>query len=451
MFKFLFKLTKLTPFSRLFKSSLFKKIFLNVSWALLGKLFNMIGTLLMGIFIARYLGVEKYGLYRYVIAFVTISSVLAIFGTDNIIIRELSKNRLSNLTTMGSSFFLRLTTSILTIIIVNVFAIFYEADKLTIILINIYSLSLLSIPIDVLSVYFKSILKNEFIVKAEIIRTITTLIIKILLIVFEFNIIWFISISVADILLPSLLCLYFFKKYKFLVGKWKASLKYVIFLGKESIPLLGSSIAAIISLQADQILLKNYLNNEAVAQYAVAYNFLSVILFLPQIVGITFAPILVEFKNQSISKFNENMQLFSDFVFWGTFLISGFVCLISTWLVPLLYGVEYSVAGEILTILVWKCIFVSMGVVSGYWIVINGKQILLFYRDTLGCLINIVTNIFLIPKIGVFGAVWSALISYSVATYFSHYFILPLNSVLKIQNITIFRGLVNIKEFLIKK
>lgn len=46
----------------------------NVSWALIGKITNMLSALLVGIFVARYLGPEQYGLMNYVISFVSLSS-----------------------------------------------------------------------------------------------------------------------------------------------------------------------------------------------------------------------------------------------------------------------------------------------------------------------------------------------------------------------------------------
>ena len=68
-----------------------KTIFSNVAWSLGGKIINMASALLVGILVARYLGPENYGIMNYVISYVTIFSVIATFGMDNIEIREVSR------------------------------------------------------------------------------------------------------------------------------------------------------------------------------------------------------------------------------------------------------------------------------------------------------------------------------------------------------------------------
>lgn len=67
------------------------KVVRNVFWAVTGKIVTLFSTLIVGIFVARYLGPEQYGLMNYVISVVALFSVFATFGTTDIIIRELSK------------------------------------------------------------------------------------------------------------------------------------------------------------------------------------------------------------------------------------------------------------------------------------------------------------------------------------------------------------------------
>ena len=61
-----------------------QKVVKNLVWAVIGKIVTLLGSLLVGIFVARYLGPEQYGLMNYVISFVMLFQVLASFGMDNI-------------------------------------------------------------------------------------------------------------------------------------------------------------------------------------------------------------------------------------------------------------------------------------------------------------------------------------------------------------------------------
>ena len=84
------------------------KVVRNVFWAVTGKIVTLFSTLIVGIFVARYLGPEQYGLMNYVISIVTLFSVFSVFGTTEIIIRELSLKETEKETILGTSFLVRL-------------------------------------------------------------------------------------------------------------------------------------------------------------------------------------------------------------------------------------------------------------------------------------------------------------------------------------------------------
>ena len=46
------------------------RILKNVGWLVFGRIFRMVGALAVGIFVARYLGPEQFGLLSYAIAFI---------------------------------------------------------------------------------------------------------------------------------------------------------------------------------------------------------------------------------------------------------------------------------------------------------------------------------------------------------------------------------------------
>ena len=61
-----------------------EKVVRNIVWAVMGKVVTLLGGLLVGIFVARYLGPEQYGLMSYVMSYVALFQVLASFGMDQI-------------------------------------------------------------------------------------------------------------------------------------------------------------------------------------------------------------------------------------------------------------------------------------------------------------------------------------------------------------------------------
>lgn len=67
----------------------FMKYFKNTSWLFGEKILRMIMALFVGVWVARYLGPEKFGLLSYAQSFVALFSVVASLGLDGLVVREL--------------------------------------------------------------------------------------------------------------------------------------------------------------------------------------------------------------------------------------------------------------------------------------------------------------------------------------------------------------------------
>lgn len=63
----------------------------NMSWLLLEKVFRMAVGFTVGVYVARKLGPDNFGILNYAISFAAIFSILVNLGLDQILIRELVK------------------------------------------------------------------------------------------------------------------------------------------------------------------------------------------------------------------------------------------------------------------------------------------------------------------------------------------------------------------------
>ncbi len=70
----------------------FRRYFANTSWLFAEKILRMFVGLFVGIWVARYLGPEKYGLLSYAQSFVGFFTAIATLGLDGIVVRELVKD-----------------------------------------------------------------------------------------------------------------------------------------------------------------------------------------------------------------------------------------------------------------------------------------------------------------------------------------------------------------------
>ncbi len=77
-------------FSKAYSSG-FKRYFANTSWMMGEKVIRMVVALFVGVYVARYLGPERFGLLSYAGSFVGLFTALATLGLDGIMVRELVK------------------------------------------------------------------------------------------------------------------------------------------------------------------------------------------------------------------------------------------------------------------------------------------------------------------------------------------------------------------------
>ena len=63
------------------------KYFKNTSWLFAEKIIRMVVGLFVGVWVARYLGPEKFGLLSFVQSFVGLFTIFATLGLDVIVVR----------------------------------------------------------------------------------------------------------------------------------------------------------------------------------------------------------------------------------------------------------------------------------------------------------------------------------------------------------------------------
>ena len=427
----------------------------NVAWALTGKIVNMGGTLLVGILVARYLGPEKFGLMNYVISYVSIFTILSTFGLDNIEIRELSKKPERKNYILGTCLCIRLICACLALLLIILSLIIHKADKFTSTMILLYSITLFSSCFNLVRNYFTSIVKNEYVVKAEISRTLIGAILKIGLLWLKAPLEYFIIATIFDtILVASGYCFSYYK----IIGKirnWKFDKTLVPFLLRESFPLMLSGAAVIIYQRIDQVMIKNMIDDESVGYFATAGKFLELILFLPGILTQTVTPLLVKIRERGdFAEYEIKKRQFVSIVVWISIMLAIIVSFIAYPLIYFTFGIDYISAVPVLQIMAWKTVGMALSSSGGQIIIMEGIQKWAVIRNVIGCIICIGLNLMVIPQYGIVGSAWVTIITVIVSGTLANGLIPPYWKILRLQLYGLFYGwkeLVYIKSLIIKK
>ena len=411
-------------------SSLSNRSLNNIFWLLLDRAVRMGMGLLVGVWVARYLGPKDFGSLNYVISVVGIVSIFSTLGLDGILVNRILHFKKTEhtfkyeATIMGSAITLRVLGSFLSLLFVFIYFISTKSSEVG----SSGDLSWVFFWIS-MSVFFQSFDTVKYFFEARVISKNTVIAFfaafilssacKVVFIYQGYPVAYFAFTTFLESILSSVfvLSVYLLKKDEkplFLFSK-----KEALSLLKESWPLAFSTLAVLLYMKIDSVMIGRWLGTREVGIYGAALKMSEVWYFLPSIFVSTFFPRLFELFHTDINEFERKFTHLLRAFFWGAFTISILISFSSSHLIHLLYGNDYSESASILTIHIWTSIFVFWGVASNQWFIVNGLNNFLFYRTAWGALLNIVLNIILIPRVGAMGAAIATLISQSFVAFAS--------------------------------
>ena len=401
----------------------FMKYFYNTSWLFVERIFRMSIGIFIGIWMARYLGVEKFGIFSYAQSFVGLFAAISTLGLDGIVIRELVKEK-NEKVLLGTVFFLKLIGAFATLVFISIAINFTENESITNILIFIIASATIFQSFNVIDMYFQSIVLSKYIAYANIISQTISLLIKATLILYKAPLIAFAYAVLFDSIILAFWYIYFFFKYsKFTFFNFRFNRKIAIFLLKSSWPLILSGIVISIYMKIDQVMIKEMLGNKAVGLYAAAVKLSQAWYFIPMLIASSLYPAIINAKEINEKIYYERLQKLYDFMVWISLVIAISMTFLSNWVVELLYGGQYNEAGNVLKIHIWAGIFVALGVVRGKWIIVENLQKYTPIYLLIGLILNILFNYFYIPKYGIEGAAYATLIAQAGGTLIAPLFI----------------------------
>jgi PST family polysaccharide transporter len=395
------------------------KIIDNVGWLFFDRIFRLGVGLFIGVWLARYLGPEQYGILSFSTAFVGLFGTFAMLGLQNVVVRDLVIDPEETNTTLGTAAALQLIGGLFAFAVLSVFICFLRPDDtLTRLLVVILGSTLVFKAADFTKYWFEARVQSKYTVWMINVVFLFMVAVKIVLILLHSPLLAFVWALFAEGLLISvaLLCIYA------LQGPGLKGLHFKLSratsLLRDSWPLILTGVAIAIYMKIDQVMLGQVLGDEAVGIYSVAVRISEVWYFIPMAIVASVFPAILDAKKQSQDLYHRRLQQLYDLMVGLSLALAVPMTFLSDWVVELLFGEAYLQAGTVLAIHIWAAIFVFLGVASGKWILAENRQILSFQRALSGAVINIVLNWFFIPRFGIYGAAWATVISYAVSGMF---------------------------------
>jgi len=381
------------------------------------KLTRFFSTFLVGILLVRYLGADQFGQYSYALSIAALFGAISSLGLDRLTVRELLLRPADKENILGTVFLLRLSGSALAFVFSILFTFFLGDELITIIMVSVISFSFMFQSAFVVDFFFQSLVKSKYSAIPQIIGLLLSSIIKLLLILFHFQLIWFIFSVALESLLIGIGLFLSFKFQGLKISGWRFNLPMAKKMLSDSWPLILSGIAVSVYMKTGQIMVKKMLNVQELGYYSAAIRICESWYFLPVAISNSLFPAIMSAKSTSKEVYSNRIQKLYDLMSFLAISIAIPITIFSEDIIRLLYGQTFTPASGVLTIYVWAGISVFLGVASGQFLIAENLTKISFYRTLLGGFLNIVLNYLLIPKFGITGSALATLISYSFAVF----------------------------------
>ncbi len=391
------------------------KFFSNTIWIISGKVIQMALQLVVGMITARYLGPSNYGVIGYTASYIAFFTSISNLGFCNIAVKELLDKPDEQGKSLGTMIGFRIFSGLLSMISILVLVyILDNGDALIIRVAFLQSLVLVFQSFEMITYWYQSRLESKVSVKIETAAYIIVAVYKIAILILQKNVAWFAFTTALDALVIAvfLLISYYWKK--------EQKLSFSIGCGKQilsrSYHFIISGLMVAIYTQMDRIMLKQMLNEYMVGLYSAAMNISSMWGFVLTALINSSQPVIIASKKKDNDLYIKQIKRLYAAIIWIGILVAGSISICSRFLVGMLYGENYLPASDTLVISVWYMIFAMLGTARGIWCMCENKVKYIKYFLSIGAIVNVVLNYYMIPIYGPAGAAFATLVTQAVTS-----------------------------------
>jgi O-antigen/teichoic acid export membrane protein len=402
------------------------RILTNVGWLFADRIVRMGVGLVIGVWIARYLGPDQFGVMNYALAFVGLFLPIATLGLESVVVRDIVDQPTQSHETLATAFSLKLVAGIATygLALAMIVVLKPEAGMLHL-LVAVAGVTLVLQSFDTFDFWFQSQVRSKYSVIARNTSFSIAAVVRVGLILSSAGVVAFVAASALEAALTAVALFYVYRIAGAGFPGWQVTRARAARLLRTSWPLMFAGMAVAIYLRIDQIMLGEIVDEGEVGLYAAAVRISEVWYFVPTAIVSSLAPTLIRARKTDAALYRRRtQQLLNSMALLG-YSVAIPTTFLSGPLVSLLYGTAYEGAGPILAVHIWAGLFVSLGVAQSAWLLQEGHTWVSLVNTAVGAVVNIAMNFLLIPEFGSLGAAIATLISYAVAVLALCFFYAP--------------------------
>ena len=392
----------------------------NLGWLLTDKLVRVLLTVVVGFWLARYLGPVRFGALSYAVALVALLLPVAELGLEMLIRRDFARSPADSADLARTALGLRAGGAFAALGLLFVALALGLVPAAEVDLVLIIAISLFNPALSVAEPWLQSRMESPRAMPLQWLILSLGAGVRIWSISAGAPLATFAWIMAVESIVVALALTLTGRRCGLRTGRFRGELARTLM--REAWPLTLLGVVTVIYMRIDVVMLRRIHGEAEVGVYAAATRLVELTYMLPAALAVSLMPGLLRAKSDGPTAYLERFRQYLDVSAAAAYLIIVPVTLLAPLVIRLAYGDDYAASAEVLRIQIWAALFVFLSLARGQFLINAGLTRFYLAAAGAGAVANVALNLVLIPRWGGVGAAYATVGSYAVASWLSSYF-----------------------------
>ena len=382
-----------------------------MSWLLISQIIASVCGFVWTVLMARYLGVNNYGILGFAVSITGILGVIDDLGISYYIVRQISTDNESAPKYLGNSLPLKIIFATIKLILTFIILILLKTDEFTILITLLFSFEMIiKSYINSLNGAFQAFENTKFQGIGITLMNTTTLLFILISIYADLGLL---GVSISYIIANLITFIYSYyvlnkhiTKPKFELD-WEFCKKITLF----SLPFAISGMLYIIYYSIDMVMLSELVGDYANGIYNATYKLIAVLNLFYSVYTAVIFPVMSKFFKDDKKLLVISYEKSIKYLMLVMIPLATGTVFYSLDIIQLIYGHQYDAAASVLSILIWTVCLLFISGASNTLLNASHKEVTVTKIYAIAAVFNTVLNFFMIPYLSYNGAAITTVLS----------------------------------------
>lgn len=388
-----------------------KTIFKNMSWLFVSQIITSICGFIWTMLMARYLGVERYGIFGFAVSLTGILCILFDLGIGIHSVRHIATDYDSAPKYLGNAIPLKGLFSIFGFIVILIVLIVMKCDELTITVTLLITIEqIIKKFVELMTATFQAFEKGEF---QGISNTLLNILTFIFILIVIYTDLGLYGIAIAYIIANIITLIYCYHILTKHLTKphYELDKEFCKMITIAALPFAASVILSSIYYSIDMVMLTNMVGSYATGIYNATYKLIGVLTLFYGIYSAVIFPVMSKFFKNDESMLLTLYEKSIKYLMLAIIPIAVATMHYSTDIIQLIYGHQYDASSSVLSILIWTVCLLFISGAGNTLLNASYKEVTVTKIYAIAAVFNVALNFILIPYLSYDGAAITTVLS----------------------------------------